>query len=180
MHGESVPHMPIETERLLIRPYQPDDLRQLIPILTDPVTMGFWPKPFTPAEVEEWIAKNIRRYEDDGVGRYPLFLKGSEQLIGDCGVVKTEIDGEPANDLGYIIYHPFWGRGFASEAALAVKSYAFTVLGLPSLHANMPIDHHASKHVAEKLGMRLVREFFNSRNRNIRTYLYKVEPGPKR
>ena len=171
--------MLIEPARLIIRPYTFDDVERLLPILADPTTMAFWPRPFTPEEVEGWVERNIARHREDGVARYPLLLKDGETLIGDCGIIKVLVAGETVYDLGYIVHFPYWRQGYAIEAALALKQYAFDELDLPALHANMPHGHVASRRVAEKLGMQRVKEFDNPRNRNIRTYLYMISrPQP--
>lgn len=79
------------------------------------------------------------------------------------------------NDLGYIIHTSEWGQGYGTEAAKAIRDFAFQSLQLGNIHANMPSNHHASKKVAERLGMQFIREFNNKRNRNIRTLLYRMQ-----
>ena len=164
----------IETERLLLRKFSTDDVEALLPILSDPTTMRFWPKPFAFEDVENWIARSLQSYEEHGFGKYAVVLKASGTLIGDCGILRLPVQGEPVNDLGYIIHHPFWRQGYATEAARAVKDYAFDVLKLDVLHANMAWDHDGSRRVAENVGMQKVREYVNERNRNIRTLLYAI------
>lgn len=164
----------IETDRLLIREYVPEDLVQLYAILSDPATMSFWPAPFTLEQVDDWIELNLDRYELHGFGRWAIILKDMQWLIGDCGIVRTEIDGQEENDLGYIIHMPFWNEGYATEAAIACRDYAFDELGMDRLCANMPTTHITSRRIAEKLGMTLEKEFFNPRNRNLATCLYSV------
>lgn len=166
----------IETERLILREWKDseEDKAQLHEILSSPITMRFWPAPFSLEQTEAWIKNNIARYRQLGFGRWAVVLKKENQIIGDCGVILAEINGRQENDLGYIIHHPYWHQGFATEAALACKDYAFSKLGLKRLCANMPVDHEGSIKTAVKLGMKLEKEFYNSRNRNIRTYLYSV------
>jgi Acetyltransferases, including N-acetylases of ribosomal proteins len=164
-----------ETERLILRRLTPEDEEALHTIVSDPVTMAFWPRPFTREEAAAWIRRSRDQYAERGFGRYAVVDRGSGALIGDCGILATTTDGEPVNDIGYILHHPYWGRGLATEAAAAVRDYAFGELGLPVLHANMPHDHHGSRRVAEKIGMRFVREFANARNRGIRTLFYVLE-----
>ncbi len=165
----------IESDRLLIAPYAASDIDELVPILADPITLRFWPEPFTAERTAEWVSRSMDAHRRLGFARYPVRLRGNGALIGDCGIMRTEADGEVVNDIGWIIHHPYWGRGYATEAARAVANHAFATLGLDVLHANMPFDHDASRHVAEKLGMRRVREFHNRRNRDIRTFLYVMD-----
>lgn len=164
----------IETERLIIREYSMDDVLELSVILSDQMTMNFWPVPFTLQQTENWVYDNIERYSKLGFGRWGVILKDNGMLIGDCGIMIKEIDGKEENDLGYILHFPYWQRGFAAEAANACKEYAFISLGIKRLCANMPYNHEASRKVAEKIGMKKEKDFYNSRNRNILTYLYSI------
>ena len=164
----------IETERLIIRSYSHNDISKLSIILSDPITMSFWPEPFTIEQTRHWVNSNILRCEELGFGRWAVILKDTEELIGDCGIMITEIDGKQELDLGYIIHYPYWKNGFATEAAEACKEYAFNDLGIKRLCANMPFNHEASRKTAEKIGMKKEKEFYNKRNREILTYLYSI------
>jgi len=162
----------IETERLVLRPPVPDDLEALHRILSDPVTMSFWPVSFSEGDTRRWISHSLQDHEEMGFGRRPIILKSSGEIVGDCGILRAEVAGETEYDLGYIIHHPFWGKGYASEAAEACKRHAVERLGIRRLVANMPVDHAASIRVAEKVGMRWEKIFRNPRNRDIETHLY--------
>lgn len=164
--------MLIETPRLLVRRWTLDDVAALHAIQGDRRTMAFWPAPFALTDSRAWIERSLARYAERGFGRFALLSKASGAVIGDCGVVAIEMDGEPVNDIGWIIARPLWGRGLAVEAAAAVRDYAFATLGLPAIHANMPWNHHGSRLVAERIGMRHIRSFQNPKNRNIATLFY--------
>lgn len=164
----------IETKRLILKEYSINDIPELNIILSDPITMKFWPSPFTLQQTESWIHNNIARYKNLGFGRWAVILKDSGKRIGDCGIMVSEIDGKQENDLGYIFHYPFWHKGYAVEAADACKEYAFNNLGINRLCANMAFDHEASRRVAEKIGMKKEKEFLNSRNRNFLTYVYSI------
>lgn len=166
----------IHTARLKLRYLREDDLPSLHQILADPVTMRFWPAPFTLEGTAGWIERNIERYKKERFGRCAVIHAETGELIGDCGIVRIEVDGNLENDLGYIIAKEHWGQGYATEAAGACRDYGFDVLGLQRLTANMPVSHAASRRVAEKLGMALEREFNNRRNRGIPTCLYACTP----
>jgi RimJ/RimL family protein N-acetyltransferase len=165
----------IETKQLILRQLEERDDAHLFPIFSDPMTMSFWPVPFSLDATKQWINRSRTSYREHGFGRYAVVLRTDGQVIGDCGIVRTDIDGQPEHDLGYIIFHAFWGRGYATEAAEACKTYAFDTLKLERLCANMPADHVASRRVAEHIGMKFEKEFYNKKNRNILTYLYTVE-----
>jgi RimJ/RimL family protein N-acetyltransferase len=167
--------MSIETERLIIRTYTPDDLDALTAVLGDPTTMAFWPRPFTHDEAADWLRRNIARREESIYGRRAVLLRASGELIGDAGVVRAELAGAERDDLGYIIRSDHWGRGYATEAARALAALYLHAHASPALYANMAHDHVASRAVAERLGMHRVAEYPNPRNRGILTYLYRLE-----
>ena len=80
--------------------------------------------------------------------------KTEHQAIGYCGrFYFTDILGQPEIEIGYRLARPFWGRGYATEAALAVREYSFNVLCLPRLSALIDPQNAASLRVAQKAGM---------------------------
>lgn len=162
----------LETERLLIRQWLLDDLELLHQILSDPITMSFWETPFTLEATRSWIERNLQLYAELGFGRWAVALKATGTLIGDCGIIHIEVAGTPEYDLGYIIDHRHWRRGYASESAAACKDFAVSALGIRRLVANLPTSHVASARVAEKIGMTWEKTFNNPRNRGIPTHLY--------
>jgi len=165
----------IETPRLTLRPYRPDDLAGLAAILTDGPTMAFWPRPFTLGEAQQWLEQSRALHQAFGWCRLAMVAKG--QVIGDVGLSHLVLDGEPLIDLGWIVARAHWGQGLASEAAAAVRDHAFGALGLTLLHANMHGHHAASRRVAEKIGMVWQKNFANPRNRGLPTALYQISRG---
>jgi ribosomal-protein-alanine N-acetyltransferase len=165
----------LETDRLKLRELSLDDLGRMYSILSDPVTMQFWPKPFDLESAERWIKRSIEAYRELGFGRYAVVLKSSGDLIGDCGFMRAEVNGVQENDLGYIIDKRFWGRRYATEAAKACLRHGLENLKMKRIVASMETKHLASKAVAEKIGLKFEREFINSRNRNLPTALLSIE-----
>jgi RimJ/RimL family protein N-acetyltransferase len=136
--------------------------------------MSFWPRPFTKEETRVWIERSMQSYKEHRHGRWAVTLKLDGGLIGDIGIIRTQIDDKPENDFGYIISNQYWNKGFATEAAEACRDYGFKKLRLKRLAANMSFDNIASIRVAEKIGMKREKEFYNKRNRNILTFLYAI------
>ncbi|WP_187355550.1 GNAT family N-acetyltransferase [Paenibacillus tengchongensis] len=163
--------MILETERLFLRPYDREDLNRLHDLLSDPVTMEFWPAPFTLEQSQQWLRQSMETYPS-GLGRLGVFCKSNGSFIGDAGLRVSELDGKQEMDLGYIIQAANWRQGYGLEAARAVLRYGVEELGLKRICANMPVHHHGSRRVAMDLGMILEKEFLNARNRNIQTCLY--------
>lgn len=169
--------IPIQTPRTVIRPYAESDAALVMSIFTDPITMSFWERPLSEDAVTAWVERNARSFRETGMGQMLVELRDTGETIGDCGIMRAEVDGREENDLGYIIHHPYWGRGFGTECARACLEYGLRDLRLRRVVANMPRDHAASARVAGKLGMRLERDFDNPRNRGITTHLYALEAG---
>ncbi|MHB8647841.1 MAG: GNAT family N-acetyltransferase, partial [Thermomicrobiales bacterium] len=84
--------------------------------------------------------------------------KAFELLIGDCGLEQMDVEGTHVAELGYDFCGDYWHRGFATEAAMAVRDYAFQTLELPRLISMIRQGNHASRRVAEKAGMHLSAE----------------------
>lgn len=164
----------IGTARTTMRPYTAEDIERILPVFSDPVTMRFWPEPFSREQTVEWVRTNIMRTAKGEPARMLVELRETGEVIGDCGIIRAEINGRMENDLGYIIHHPFQRQGYAVECGLAL--IAHTPLPSPKrIVANMAIDHIGSRRVAEKMGMRLEGTFINERNRGLETCLYVLE-----
>jgi RimJ/RimL family protein N-acetyltransferase len=151
-------HKVLETSRLILREFVPEDAGALARVISDPETMRFYPAPFGPAEVEEWIARNIRRYGANGYGLWAMDLKATGEMIGDCGITLQEVDGEQLPEIGYHLRRDAWGQGFASEAAFACRDYGFRALEADLLISLIRPENVASCRVAERNGMTIWKE----------------------
>ena len=150
----------LETERLILRPMLETDVEALFLILTDPKVMAsFGGNLFTREQMEGWLQRNLDHQKEHGYGLFSVILKETGELIGDCGLEQMEMDGDKAAELGYDFRSDYWNQGFATEAACAVRDYAFGILQLPLLISLIRVGNLASKRVAEKVGMNLVDEF---------------------
>ena len=164
--------MLLETERLTFRTLTLDDVDDLLKVLSDPEAMKFYPKPFDRQMTQAWIERNIQRYAQHGFGLWALILKESGKLIGDCGLVVQEVDGVEEVEIGYHIRRDLWGRGLATQAAQACRDYGFSQLGFDKLISLINPANIASRLVAEKNGMRLIKEM---EWRNKPTCLYAIK-----
>ena len=72
----------IETERLLLREYTPDDFDALYGIMSDPETMAHYPAPFDKAHTRRWIDWNLRNYAEYGFGLWAVVLKETGEFLG--------------------------------------------------------------------------------------------------
>ena len=94
----------LETKRLLIREYTPDDFDALFEILSDAETMKYYPKPYDENGVSRWINWCIDSYRRYGFGLWALELKDTGVFIGDCGISMQNIDGEILPEIGYHVH----------------------------------------------------------------------------
>jgi [ribosomal protein S5]-alanine N-acetyltransferase len=148
----------IETSRLVLREFTLDDADSLARVLSDAETMRFYPAPFDRTGVESWISRNIGRYEKDGFGLWAAVLKSSDEVIGDCGLTVQNVDGISEVEIGYHTRRDLWGQGFASEAARACRDFGFERLTVDRLISIIRPANLASRRVAEKNGMNVVKE----------------------
>jgi ribosomal-protein-alanine N-acetyltransferase len=134
------------------------DLDALLLIFTDRKVMAaFDHDPFTPEQMQGWLQRNLDHQSEFGYGLFSVLLKQTGELIGDCGLEQMEDMG--AAELGYDFRSDFWNRAYATEAAIAVRDYAFDVLQLPMLISLIRVGNLSSRRVAEKVGMTLDQEF---------------------
>ncbi|MEZ4770169.1 MAG: GNAT family N-acetyltransferase [Caldilineales bacterium] len=149
-----ISHPHIETARLLLRPMEESDLDALLGIFGDPMVMAaFDSPPFSRGQMQGWLQRNLDHQAQHGYGLFSVILKASGQLIGDCGLEIMEVEGAQVAELGYDFRSDHWNRGLATEAATAVRDFAFGVLGLPQLISLIRAGNGASQRVAEKIGM---------------------------
>lgn len=149
----------IETQRLVLRPMEAGDCAALLHIFSDPKVMAaFGGELFTPAQMQAWLNRNLEHQARFGYGLFSVIRKADRLLIGDCGLEQMTIEGRATAELGYDFRSDAWNQGFATEAASAVRDYAFTILELPQLVSLIRVGNLASKRVAEKVGMRLAAE----------------------
>ena len=167
----------IETERLLLRPWQPDEGDALAALLMDATTMQHWPAPLSRADSDVWLARNIEQLDTHGVTRWCCQQRVDAQIVGDVGIRYAQVDGQWAWDLGYIIDHRYWRRGYGFEAATGVIGWTRSqaaALGISALVATMAVDNEPSAALARRLGMRLDRRWVNPGNRDKESYYFEL------
>ena len=160
----------LETPRLLLREMRADDATALLKVFSDPLVMASFPgtMPFDAKAMEDCTDRNLRHQSEHGYGLFSVVHKTNGLLIGDCGLERMEIGVE----LGYDLRSDYWGRGLATEAATAVRDFAFATLQLDRLISLIRVGNDRSRRVADKIGMSLVEEL--DRN-GARYWLYRIE-----
>jgi len=148
----------LETARLRMRMFTPDDIGELARITRDADVMRYIGegRPLSWEETEYNLSTIIRAFRRRGFGRWAVVHKAGGRLLGYCGF--STLDESVGVELVYMLARPYWGMGLASEAARACVRYAFEVLGLDSLAAITMPGNARSRQLLEKLGMRHERD----------------------
>lgn len=154
----------IETQRLLIREIRDEDVNGIFELDTDPeVHKYLGNKPIISMEQAAAVIKFIQQqYTENGIGRWAVVEKKSNQFIGWTGLkLITEKINDHINyyDLGYRFIRKYWGNGYATETAIATLSYAFDTLRLPAVYAMADVKNEASNTVLKKAGLQFIETF---------------------
>jgi RimJ/RimL family protein N-acetyltransferase len=148
----------LETERLILRYLTPDDVDAIFAVIGDPETMKFYPQRFSREDAVHWVTRSQERYRSDGFGLFAVVLKPDGEVIGNCGLVRQDVEGESLLEVGYHFRRDHWGRGYATEAAAGCMAYAFGHLGAEKVVSLILPENLPSRRVAERNGMTVERQ----------------------
>ncbi len=143
----------LETPRLTLREMSLDDLDFVAAMLGHPEVMRFYPKVYSRDEARMWIERQNDRYLRNGHGLWLVEERATGEPVGQVGLLAQLVDGVEEPEIGYLIHHPFWRRGLASEAASRVRAWAFDTQGHERVISLIRPENLPSQGVARKLGM---------------------------
>ena len=145
----------LSTARLMLRTLCRGDIPQLLPLIgareVAATTLRI-PHPYTEEDALKFLEYSDSVWEKRQGARFGIFLRHTEQLCGGIG-----LDGNSNHnhaELGYWIGVPFWGHGYATEAARAVLKFGFDQMQLHRIHAGHFANNPASGRILQKLGMK--------------------------
>jgi RimJ/RimL family protein N-acetyltransferase len=144
----------ITTERLILRPFTLSDAPLVQQLAGDEAiasTALNIPHPFEDGMAEEWISTHQPDYEARKAANFAIVLADERRLIGAAGL--SIISSDSRAELGYWIGKPYWGYGYASQAAQALIHFGFEVLSVNRIYATCLKRNIASARVLQKLGM---------------------------
>ena len=148
----------IQTHRLVLREFIPEDATHMFLLNSDEEVIRFTgDKSFNNVDEARTMIENYHQYEKYGHGRWTVSLDSSQEYLGWCGLSYNESSNE--TDLGFRFLRQHWGKGFATESALACIQYAFNDLGLIKVIGRAMKENPASIRVLQKAGMRFENEF---------------------
>jgi len=160
-----------ETERLILRELLPIDSAGMFEMDSDPEVHTYIGRnPVTSPEQSRAVIEFIRQqYIDNGVGRWAVIERSTNDFVGWAGLklVKERVNNHiDFYDIGYRLTKKHWGKGYATESAIAARDYAFDIIKAKEIFAMTDVDNTASRKVLEKTGLTY-----------IETFGYDAEPG---
>lgn len=151
--------MILETDRLYLREMKQSDFVELCKILQNKKVMHAYEHAFSTDESQEWLDRQLKRYEDYGFGLWAVILKQTDKMIGQCGLTLQEWDKRQVLEIGYLFQEEYWHNGYAIEAAQGCKKYAFEQLDTDEVFSIIRDTNIASQNVAKRNEMKACGEF---------------------
>jgi [ribosomal protein S5]-alanine N-acetyltransferase len=148
----------LETPRLILREYTPEDAADILRLNSDADLMRFANKKPTATldEALAHIAVFQQQYAENGYGRWAVVLKTTGEHVGYCGLKYRNVEADPRRDftdIGYRFERKHWKSGFATEAARACLEFGFEKCDLQRLVGCAPVENKASIRVLERIGL---------------------------
>ncbi len=153
----------LQTKRLIIREVNPDDIDYLTELMSHEKAMRYFPKLYSRKECLQMIEKMMFNYKVQGHGVWLLEDKELKKPVGRLGLVMQSVERKAEPEIGYILHPDHWHKGYATEAGVAVRNYAFDQLNYPHVISLIRPINLPSQAVATRLGMKISRKvhFFN-------------------
>ena len=143
----------LQTARLYLRPFSENDLDDLAPLMANRDFMRFSSGVYSREQTAGFLERVGQRDREGLPSQFAVILLSEARLIGYCGFFLQTVEGVEELEIGYRLDPQFWGRGLATEAAQAVRDYAFDDLRLSRVISLIHPENKASRRVAEKNGM---------------------------
>lgn len=146
----------LHTPHLTLRPLFPADAVMLHRIYQHEGVLQYFPNPMPPPleKVERFVASQQTHWEKYGYGNWGIVPEGETDLVGWAGLQFLPETNE--TEVGYLLDRPFWGKGYATEAARASLQFGFERFDFPEIIALVHPDNAGSLKVAAKCGLKVV------------------------
>jgi RimJ/RimL family protein N-acetyltransferase len=147
--------MVIETDRMILRRWQPSDLVPFVNLNADPRVMEFFPATLSRSETEAMTSKIEERMRQQGFGLWAAEVKRTKDFIGFIGlnVPGYPLPFSPCVEIGWRLAFDYWGNGYAQEGARAVLAFGFETLHLKEIVSFTTVGNLRSRRVMERIGM---------------------------
>lgn len=146
------------TETLILRSFMLEDVPSLFEIVNEPDIFQYFPhkEAWALEKCERYINYQSRHWEKFGYGHWAVTFRETGQLMGWCGL--EFLPDTEETEVGYLFSHPFWGKGYATEAASASVAFGEDVVGLKEIIGLTDPLNIASQRVLEKSGLAFTRK----------------------
>jgi RimJ/RimL family protein N-acetyltransferase len=145
----------LTTQRLLLRHWCEEDLAPFAALNRDPDVMRYFPAPLTRAQSDEFARFVQGLIAVHGWGLWAVEVRGGAPFIGFVGLNRPRFEAHftPAIEVGWRLDRPYWGQGYATEAAAAALTFAFDELECPEVVSFTSPLNERSMRVMRRLGM---------------------------
>lgn len=146
--------MILETERLRLRELTPNDLDFVATMLAHPEVNRYYERQFSRVDAEVWLNRQLDRYRRDGHGLWLVHDRTTGEPLGQVGLIMQEVEDTRRPEIGWLLHRPYWGKGYATEAAAATRDAAFERWKYSDVISLIRPVNTPSIRVAERIGMR--------------------------
>ena len=148
----------LETERLRLKYLQAADVPALLDLWTDPAVTEHLGGPRERAKLAPLFEEDVQAPFAEEYNLWPVVEKSSGEVIGHCGLLEKEVEGQAEIEVNYIFASSAWGKGYATEIGKALVGYGLEEKALPRLIALIKPENASSAVVAEKIGLQFEKE----------------------
>jgi RimJ/RimL family protein N-acetyltransferase len=142
----------LETERLVLREWRPDDFECFVAIMADAEVARYLPGGHAMGRMDTWrfVTGMIGVWTMRGYGTWVVERKSDGAVMGRIGLIHP--DGWPGLEVGWTLGREFWGQGYATEAAKVSLDYAFMTQPVAEVVSTIHPENRASQGVAKNIG----------------------------
>ena len=147
----------LESERVLLREWQEDDLEPWVALNLDSENLRYFPRTYSDEESRASFTRISDSLKESKYGLWAAEEKSSKEFMGFIGLAKAELPGVsfmPCHEIGWRLDKRYWGKGYATEAAKVALAYGLTELNIPTIYSFTSIQNFPSIGVMKKIGLR--------------------------